>query len=108
MKNLISVICAAALGSLMICANAAEPFQPLTKLRPSMTLKLYPEGQNVDKGIVENGQAITLGPGESNGITGEETMPENGNIGRSNTGNTGGLSKVLRTNTRKFFSGFEP
>ena len=48
MKNLISVICAAALGSLMICANAAEPFQPLTKLRPSMTLKLYPEGQNVD------------------------------------------------------------
>ena len=82
MKNLISVICAAALGSLMICANAAEPFQPLTKLRPSMTLKLYPEGQNVDKGIVENGQAITLGPGESNGIAEEETMPENGNIGR--------------------------
>lgn len=84
MKNLISVICAAAVGSLMICANAAEPFQPLTKLRPSMTLKLYPEGQNVDKGIVENGQAITLGPGESSGITGEETMPENGNIGRIN------------------------
>lgn len=84
MKKTMTVICAAAIGMQLSYSNAAEPFQPLTKLRPTMTLRLYPEGQNVDKGIAENGNVITLGPGESNGITGEETMPENGNIGRIN------------------------
>lgn len=85
MKKTITIICAAvALCSQIICSNAAEPFQPLTKLRPNKTVLLYPEGQNVDKGIAENGKMITLGPGESNGLTGEETMPENGNIGSIN------------------------
>ena len=37
--------------------------------KPTKILMLYPEGQGVDKGIVENGKAITLGPGESNGFT---------------------------------------
>ena len=41
--------------------------------KPAMTVRLYPEGQNVDKGIVENGRAVTLGPAESNGLTGEVT-----------------------------------
>lgn len=63
-----------------LTGHAAEPFQPKTKLRPSMTVRLYPEGQNVDKGIVENGKVLTLGPGESNEITAPESMPENGNI----------------------------
>ena len=41
--------------------------------KPTLTVRLYPEGQGVDKGIVENGRALTQGPGESNGLTGEVT-----------------------------------
>ena len=39
-------------------------------LEPDCSLKLYPQGQNVDMGIVENGVAVTQGPLESNGWTG--------------------------------------
>ena len=81
MKKSISFICAAAALMSFFCANAAEPYQPKTKLRPTCTLRLYPEGQGVDKGIVENGVQVTLGPGESNGISAPEKMHENGNIG---------------------------
>lgn len=49
--------------------------------KADLTLKLYPEGQGVDKGIVENGKAITLGPLESNGLTGDNVVnPNSGNI----------------------------
>ena len=72
MKKSISFICAAAALMSFFCANAAEPYQPKTKLRPTCTLRLYPEGQGVDKGIVENGVQVTLGPGESNGISAPE------------------------------------
>lgn len=61
-----------------ICVQAYE----LPK--PSLTVRLYPEGQNVDKGIVENGKQITLGPGESNGLEGpnkEVREKRWGNIG---------------------------
>lgn len=59
-----------------VCAGAYE----LPK--PTKTLRLYPQGQNVDQGIVEDGKAITLGPVESNGLPGEKfTNPKNGNIG---------------------------
>ena len=61
-------------------ANSAEP-QLKTKLRPSRTVLLYPEGQKVDRGIVENGVAVTLGPGESNGLSGPETSDEWGGLG---------------------------
>ncbi len=61
-------------------AGAAEP-QPKTKLRPTATVLLYPEGQSVDKGIIENGVAITSGPGESNGLSGEETANDWGDFG---------------------------
>ncbi len=55
-----------------ICATA----QPNCKLRPSQTLLLYPEGQNVDKGLAE-----AQGPLASNGNTAEmENIAENGNI----------------------------
>jgi BNR/Asp-box repeat. len=50
---------------------------------------LYPEGQSVDKGIIENGVQVTLGPGESNGIVQEETANEYGN--RSNVGDNARL-----------------
>jgi acetyl esterase/lipase len=67
--NKMYILLALALLTAGVQANAAKP-QPKTKLRPTKTLLLYPEGQNVDKGIVENGTTITLGPGESNGISG--------------------------------------
>ena len=35
-------------------------------IKPSISLKLYPEGQTVDKGIVENGVSVTLGPCDDN------------------------------------------
>ncbi len=40
---------------------------------------LYPEGQESDKGIEENGVVVTLGPNESNGFTQEEESNEFGN-----------------------------
>ena len=39
-------------------------------VEPNLTVLLYPQGQNVDAGIVENGAAVTQGPLESNGWTG--------------------------------------
>ena len=50
-------------------------------VKPDMTLKLYPKGQGVDLGIVENGQAITLGPIEPNGLNGANTVNDRGNVG---------------------------
>jgi len=45
------------------------------------TILLYPQGQNADAGIVENGVAITQGPLESNGYTDHEFIEgDNGNI----------------------------
>ena len=44
--------------------------------QPDMTLKLYPQGQNADSGIVEKGVVITQGPFESNGLNGiERSVP---------------------------------
>ena len=68
MKTFNSILMTLAVAVSPVVANAAEPFQPATKLRPDMTLALYPEGQKVNKGIEENGKTITLGPGESNKI----------------------------------------
>lgn len=45
-----------------------------------IVLKLYPEGQNVDKGITENGKQISLGPGESNDIDRAEEVNKYGNV----------------------------
>lgn len=73
-------LCAILLAGAMFRANAEEPFKSNTKVRPVKTVKLYPEGQNVDKGVVENGVAVTLGPGVSNGFTEPEKMDANGCI----------------------------
>ena len=48
--------------------------------KPSMTLKLYPQGQGVDLGIVENGVPVTLGPIEPNGLSGANRVNERGNV----------------------------
>ena len=45
-----------------------------------MTLKLYPQGQGVDMGIVENGRTVTLGPIEPNGLSGGNKVNERGNV----------------------------
>ncbi|MDD6253393.1 MAG: alpha/beta hydrolase [Candidatus Cryptobacteroides sp.] len=80
MKRTLLILSLCALSAAMPRAFAAEPYSPNTKLRPTVTRLLYPEGQNVDKGIVENGTAVTLGPGVSNGFDRPEEMEENGNI----------------------------
>ena len=51
------------------------------QVTPVKSLLLYPEGQSVDKGIVEDGKAITLGPVESNELTGAPTLTDTGNMG---------------------------
>lgn len=72
MRLLTAIICAGALFMSSIQAIA----QPNCKLRPSQTLLLYPEGQNVDKGLPE-----AQGPLANNGNTAEmESIADNGNI----------------------------
>lgn len=53
-------------------------------IKPTQTLKLYPEGQTVDKGIVENGVAVTLGPCEDNELRGPAELTGDGNLGNIN------------------------
>lgn len=71
MKKTLSVILAITLAA----GNAAAQGSQASVLpEPDMTLKLYPQGQNSNVGIVENGVAVTQGPGESNGLDrGERT-----------------------------------
>lgn len=54
------------------------------QIKPTYSILLYPEGQGKDVGIVENGVQLTLGPGESNGLTGPERDDSYGDI--SNVG----------------------
>lgn len=71
-----SLLFAAALAALLsVCATSAAQ-EPNTKLRPAFTVKLYPEGQSVNLGLPEAG-----GPIESNGLSGDETLTDSGNLG---------------------------
>jgi len=63
-----------------ILALQSFTYEPFT-LQPDRTVYLYPKGQNVDQGIVENGVAVTLGPSESNGVTTAEVF----NVGHTVT-----------------------
>lgn len=58
-----------ALAALFLFSGAAAADLP----KPALKLRLYPQGQQTDLGIVENGRAVTLGPGVSNGLSGEVT-----------------------------------
>ena len=69
-------------------AGAVNSYESITFARidkrlldtdPSPVVRLYPQGQGVDKGIVEDGVAVTFGPGESNGFTKPEEVNEFGN-----------------------------
>ncbi len=73
MKRILFVIAAAVM--MLTAAEAAPKKKELVK--PSMIVKLYPKGQDVDEGIAENGTAITMGPLESNGLSGPERDPGN-------------------------------
>ena len=53
-------------------------------LEPDFTVLLYPQGQTVDAGIVENGQQVTLGPSEDNELRGDEKVNERGNVSNIN------------------------
>ena len=61
-----------ALGAALILAvscSAPESTSAQQALKePTKVVKLYPEGQDVDLGIVEDGVSITLGPGVSSGL----------------------------------------
>ena len=57
---------------LFVCACPRETREPRGMEEPTLTVHLYPEGQDADVGIVEDGVRVTLGPGESNGVTEEE------------------------------------
>lgn len=74
-----------------VCLSAYE------LVKPDLTLKLYPDGQSVDMGIVEDGRTLTLGPGESNGLEGGNVInPRNGNI--SNIGDDAFIDIYLPEN----------
>lgn len=64
-------------AALMACPHFAAKLNAKKKpgpLKPNKTLYLYPQGQNKDIGIIENGLAVTKGPGKSNGLTGIEVV----------------------------------
>lgn len=72
-------------GLLMTAAVSANAeVKPNSKIRPTKTVLLYPEGQGVDKGITEDGKTVTLGPGVSNGLSGNEIINEYGNLSNVN------------------------
>ena len=75
------VTLAAAISIAAACNKVPAEAQPAGLTEPTSVLLLYPEGQGVDKGIVEDGVAVTLGPGESNEAEGPEFVKETGNIG---------------------------
>ena len=54
--------------------------RPGIEISPTKTVFLYPQGQNVNQGIVEEGVAVTQGPLVSNGLEGPETADEWGGI----------------------------
>ena len=56
-------------GALFLFLEAAAFEFP----KPDLTVRLYPGGQEADRGIVEQGRSITAGPLESNGLSGEVT-----------------------------------
>ncbi|MCF0174420.1 MAG: alpha/beta hydrolase [Bacteroidaceae bacterium] len=70
-KIFFGAVIAAILSASTSTASAQEP---KTKLRPNQTLLLYPQGQSVNEGIAG-------GPIESNGLSGDETLTETGNLG---------------------------
>lgn len=72
---------------LSLAANAAGPV-------PTKVVRLYPEGQGVDRGIVENGVQITLGPLEDNGLRGASYV-RNQNRNMTNIGDDACLEIYL-------------
>ncbi len=54
--------------------------KPGIEISPTKTVFLYPQGQNVNQGIVEDGVEVTQGPLVSNGLKGPETADEWGGI----------------------------
>lgn len=94
MRSIIG-IAAAASSVLLLCCCFTAPLgaREYKCVEPTLSLRLYPEGQDVDKGILENGTPVTLGPGVSNGLTGEPEVKENGNT--SNVGNDARIDVYL-------------
>ncbi len=64
-------LCLAIAGTVSFAASPKKT-EPV---KPSKTILLYPKGQDVDEGIIENGVRLTSGPLADNGLRGEETSP---------------------------------
>lgn len=76
-----------------LCLTLGSATFAKAQIKPNFVVNLYPQGQEVDAGIVENGIQVTLGPGESNGFSGTEKINEYGNI--SNIGDQARLEIYL-------------
>ena len=63
----VSLALAISVMSVSCSVNAAAP-EDDGMTSPTFTVHLYPQGQDVDMGIVEDGVTVTLGPGDSNQI----------------------------------------
>lgn len=70
MKRLLLAFAVILAALFLPAAKACLP----TRDSPDRVVYLYPDGQDTDLGIVENGVPVTLGPGESSGIAGPERM----------------------------------
>lgn len=66
------------------------------ELKPNYSVLLYPKGQDVDRGIVENGRQITYGPLESNGLIGGVKVDDAGRF--SNVGDEARLDIYIPEN----------
>ena len=71
-RKLIPILLSAAL---LAAPGFYSQGQEVCKVEPDQTLRLYPEGQNIDKGLEG-----ALGPLESNGFTKEETVDQWGSL----------------------------
>ncbi len=86
----------AALFLVCACAGSAPASEEVQLPQPTFSLRLYPQGQGVDAGIVENGTAVTLGPLEDNGLRGPMEIDEQGRHG--NVGDDARLDIYLPQN----------
>lgn len=60
-------------GGIVTVVAAKYIPQPAIDMKPTLTVKLYPKGQNEDEGVA-------MGPGESNGYDLPEFLKENGDL----------------------------
>ena len=84
MKKISTIACAALAGGILFSATgSAQPASPNTKLRPDRTVLLYQENPVKISDPVQGKtiEALGLEMKDANGLSGAETMNDEGNIG---------------------------